>query len=378
MTFLLFAFAQNDLLFGNCFYSAPHIFYPPPTKHTNQLNFFINKMEILPLHRRKWVWCVGVLFLGGIGFTVFLVEIFTRSSSNEVSAPISTTSPIPSAPPTISGLPSVYPSLFPSASPSLRPTASPTDYPSLSPSAVPSLSSIPSSSPPTGSPTNYTDIQRNVLMALYEATNGANWRRDYLWWSDADICTWSGLACSGNGDIIKLDLDFNYLEGVLPTELGLLQSLQTLWVGENSLTGPIPTELGQLQSLLRLHMYGNDLTGPVPTELGRLQSLQHVIVYGNDLTGPIPSELGQLQSLQTLWVAYNGLTGSIPTELGQLQSLRQVIIYDNDLTGAMPDEVCALRDSNGGALISLPADCQEVLCSCCTRCCIDGGGCSDP
>jgi len=36
----------------------------------------------------------------------------------------------------------------------------------------------------------------------------------------------------------------------------------------------------------------------------------------------------------------------------------------------MPDEVCALN------LIILDADCEEVTCTCCTKCCVDGGACS--
>ena len=68
-------------------------------------------------------------------------------------------------------------------------------------------------------------------------------------------------------------------------------------------------------------------------------------------------------------------TGSIPSELGMLMNLKYLYLDDNLLTGTLPDEVCALRDDNGGNLRYLWADCEELACSCCTFCCVDGGDC---
>ena len=75
---------------------------------------------------------------------------------------------------------------------------------------------------------------------------------------------------------------------------------------------------------------------------------------------------------------YNSLQGTIPTELGLLTSLQWLSVCDNFLTGAVPNEVCALRDINGGSLEDLYADCvEEVECTCCNGCCVDGGGCNE-
>ena len=39
------------------------------------------------------------------------------------------------------------------------------------------------------------------------------------------------------------DLDVNTLTGTLPTELGRLSAMNTLYVNDNTLTGTLPTEL---------------------------------------------------------------------------------------------------------------------------------------
>ena len=216
-----------------------------------------------------------------------------------------------------------------------------------------------------------------LLVALYDATNGDGWRNNTNWLSDESICDWYKVYCNSDGYVDVLYLYSNSLQGTIPTELGLLSSLQVLPVYDNSLQGMIPTELGMLTSLQDLIVHYNSLQGTIPTELGLLTSLQGLWVYGNSLTGTIPTELRLLTSLQGLSVDDNSLTGTIPTELGMLTSLQRLWVNDNSLTGAVPNEVCALRNINGGSMWYMYADCVEELeCTCCTYCCVDGGGCS--
>jgi len=145
----------------------------------------------------------------------------------------------------------------------------------------------------------------DVLVALYDATNGDGWRYNTNRLSDESICEWYGVQCNSGGHVFGIHIAYNSLQGTIPSELGLLTSLRWLWVEGNS------------------------------------------------------------------------LQGTIPTELGLLTSLQDLIVYDNSLTGAVPNEVCALRDINGGSLWYLYADCvEEVECTCCTSCCVDGGFCS--
>ena len=49
--------------------------------------------------------------------------------------------------------------------------------------------------------------------------------------------------------------------GVIPTELGALAELASMFVSDNKLIGNIPTELGDLTKLTKLDLNGNSLSG---------------------------------------------------------------------------------------------------------------------
>ena len=179
---------------------------------------------------------------------------------------------------------------------------------------------------------------RQALVALYNATDGANWRNNENWLSDEPLDAWYGVSVS-NGRVTELHLRFNRLMGAIPAELGDLSSLTALNLSLNQLTGPIPAELGDLSSLEQLYLDSTRLTGPIPAELGDLSSLRVLDLYNNELTGPIPAELGKLSSLRWLYLPNNQLTGPIPAELGDLPSLTELILYSNELTGPIPAEL---------------------------------------
>jgi hypothetical protein len=55
-----------------------------------------------------------------------------------------------------------------------------------------------------------------------------------------------------------------------------------------------------------------------------------------------------------------------------------LFVDENDFIGIMPSEICDLMAEDTGALSRLEADCpEEMVCSCCTKCCSDGIGCVD-
>ena len=179
---------------------------------------------------------------------------------------------------------------------------------------------------------------KQALVALYNATNGENWRYNGNWLSDEPLDEWDGVTVS-DGRVTQLELPTNRLTGPIPPELGQLSRLQRLLLYNNELTGPIPPELGQLSHLRWLDLYRNGLTGPIPPELGQLSSLERLGLYENALTGPIPPELGQLSRLGVLYLSSNQLTGPIPPELGQLSGLEDLFLSSNRLTGPIPPEL---------------------------------------
>ena len=191
------------------------------------------------------------------------------------------------------------------------------------------------------------DIDGAPLLALYNATGGANWQNNANWLSHRPLSEWHGVFTNEDGRVIRLHLDNNGLTGPIPAELGNLDQLLTLDLSANALTGPIPAQLGSLGQLVGLSLAGNRLTGPIPTELGNLAQLQGLVLSGNAFSGTIPTQLSGLSQLQGLYLSYNALTGTIPAELGSVASLQWLALAHNRLTGAIPTQLGSLSQLQG-------------------------------
>ena len=138
---------------------------------------------------------------------------------------------------------------------------------------------------------------RDALVALYNATDGDNWRKSDNWLTDAPIGEWHGVETDADGRVVALDLWLNDLEGQLPPELGDLDKLKRLNLWLNGLSGDLPSELGALSELEELLLIGNRLTGAIPPELGNLSNLRKLYLsVGNQFTGCIPAALEDVPS----------------------------------------------------------------------------------
>ena len=183
-----------------------------------------------------------------------------------------------------------------------------------------------------------TGTDRDILVTLYQETDGSEWENAENWLTDAPLGTWYGVETDSRGRVTRLSLSSNGLTGTIPRMLGNLTSLRELRLQWNGLTGAIPREFGNLTSLENLSLQWNRLTGLIPPEFGNLTSLRTLNLVQNDLTGAIPREFGNLTSLRELNLHANDLTGPIPPEFGNLTSLRELNLPDNDLTGPIPHE----------------------------------------
>jgi hypothetical protein len=199
-----------------------------------------------------------------IGLVVGLVLAVGSSEPVASSPPEPLSPPSPLSPPPMVE-PAASPPLFPSPLSSL-PAAPVVALGSSEPAASPPLFPQPSSPP----------AMLQGLMALYLATDGANWAGGpYAGgnqnWLVGDPCTnnWAGVACS-DGVLNNIQLWANNLVGTLPTELGLLTELVGINFVSNRLSGTIPTELSQVTRLEWLMLNNNYLSGTLPTELGQL------------------------------------------------------------------------------------------------------------
>ena len=152
---------------------------------------------------------------------------------------------------------------------------------------------------------------RDVLIVLYDATNGPNWENNENWLTDAPLGDWHGVRTDYRDETIVtvIALHDNGLNGRLPAHLGNLEGLAQLYLQYNELSGPIPAELGSLANLKILNLWHNNLTGSIPPELARLTDLSELWLANNELTGPIPPELGAMAGLKELMLEGNRLSG---------------------------------------------------------------------
>ena len=113
----------------------------------------------------------------------------------------------------------------------------------------------------------------------------------------------------------------------------MVESTDSINLGNTGLSGPIPSTIGYLINLKYLYLYGNNLSGAIPSEIGNLENLTHLYLYENNLSGELPDEIEDLVSLKYMLLYSNNLSGEIPYGISYLTNLRQIFLYDNQLTG---------------------------------------------
>ena len=204
---------------------------------------------------------------------------------------------------------------------------------------------------------------RDILMALYEATGGENWTNHENWGSDLPLSEWYGVttemiepqtkAGEAVERVVELNLGENNLTGELPAALGGLTELRYLNFFKNfDLTGVLPAELGNLRKLERLSLQRNSWTGVLPEELGNLKELTYLGITSDYFDAqPFPDWLCTLTKLEDIRMVCN-FTGNLPAEMANLFNLRLISIGDNQLTGSIPSEWERLTNLTNLALIN--------------------------
>tara|TARA_B100000579_G_scaffold363492_2_gene322055 strand:- start:369 stop:2147 length:1779 start_codon:yes stop_codon:yes gene_type:complete len=140
----------------------------------------------------------------------------------------------------------------------------------------------------------------------------------------------------------SLNLD-SQLTGLIPQEIGNLESLKYLRLENNNLSGQIPSEIGELDSLVFLLLGGNELEGEIPASLMNLLGLASLSLNDNQLTGHIPLEIAGLVNLETIDISNNQLTGEIPEGLSIPADLYYVNLSNNQLTGYITEQFCDMH-----------------------------------
>ena len=117
------------------------------------------------------------------------------------------------------------------------------------------------------------ETDRQALVDLYNRTDGANWKHNSNWLTDAPLSDWYGVRVDANGRVVELTLAQNGLTGQIPETIDTLSQLGVLDLAGNALTGNIPGTIGSLVNLGNLLLQNNQLTGIIPTEITELPGL---------------------------------------------------------------------------------------------------------
>ncbi len=134
---------------------------------------------------------------------------------------------------------------------------------------------------------NSVATDKAALVALYNATDGANWTVNTKWTSEETLSSWHGVTTDSDGRVTALALNDNGLDGTLPASLGNLSELEQLDLRDNDLSGALPSELGNLTNLTSLLLNeSRALTGPLPDGLRELSDLETVNIEDTELCAP--------------------------------------------------------------------------------------------
>ncbi|MBQ4818722.1 immunoglobulin domain-containing protein [Aquimarina sp. MMG016] len=180
--------------------------------------------------------------------------------------------------------------------------------------------------------------ERDALIAIYNATNGASWTNP--WDLSEDHTTWDGVIVDANNKVTGLNLIARGLNGTLPEEIENLTELTSIQILNNPLlTGTIPTEIGNLSNLESLQLTNNGFSGNIPDEVGLLSQLTLLNLTGNNLSGTLTSSIPDLTNLETLNLSSNNFNGSLPTNLDNLSSLITLNLQNNSFSGTIPSNI---------------------------------------
>ena len=140
--------------------------------------------------------------------------------------------------------------------------------------------------------------------------------------------------------VTELFLDYNNLQGSLPSELGNLKDLQILHLSNNKLNNEGLAVLDSLTNIRSLDLSDNLFSGAVSSS--EFFNVKRLNLSGNEFIGDIPKLEGSYADYYD--ISDNNFTGSIPRNFVN-QNYRTLDFSGNEgLTGSIPFEIANLDD----------------------------------
>ncbi len=166
-------------------------------------------------------------------------------------------------------------------------------------------------------------LEREALIAIYNALDGDNWTRNENWCSDKPVGEWYGVNTNDNGFVVDLLLGYINLKGDLPADIGRLTMLKNLVLCGNKIT-TISPEIKECKKLEKLDVYINDIT-TLPEEIGSLSNLK-TLSFGDMHLPEMPFSLLNFPFLEEL-VMEAVIFDVFPAEIYNIETLKKLQIF---------------------------------------------------
>ena len=180
---------------------------------------------------------------------------------------------------------------------------------------------------------------RRILMALYNALDGPNWKMKDGWGTDKPVNKWAGVDYAPSSNDLYLSFNGNGLKGEIPEIIGDFEGLLTSLSlnNEPGVTGKLPDSFRKLVNLKYLTIHGTSMTS-LPDVFADMKSLTNVSVANNEqMTGPLPESIGSSPVMESLGLTSNMFTGGIPDSWDGLCG--KFFVGMNCLTGKLPASI---------------------------------------
>jgi hypothetical protein len=188
-----------------------------------------------------------------------------------------------------------------------------------------------------------------ALVALYNASNGANWAKNQWdlskpmdeWCSKNASGAWTNGVLVENGRVTKLFLGTKTITGAeweIPAEVADLDQLTEFRLGSNKVKGDFPAALYALRKLVKLDLSNNAMTGEIDERMENWPELGEISMLKNTgLGGSIPKSIGTLRKLYQYNMNETGISGPIPEELAGCKAMKNFMCYKTKLVGPLPE-----------------------------------------
>jgi len=173
---------------------------------------------------------------------------------------------------------------------------------------------------------------KRILEDLYHQTGGKNWKNKEGWFTNPDICNWSGITCKNKAFVETINLGSNNLVNSPPPEIFSIEGLKNLWLYSN----PMKFSFSGIENARSLENLQLDSTQVESLEgVGEAPSLRYLDVRFNGMATTLPAEIENLHYLETLLLSENKFYGTLPDFLGN-RKLSILRASGNSFVGTLP------------------------------------------